>query len=183
MKYGRGPIVAIALVGTALGVARSLPAKAAPQAGQPGSDPMAVLLTEVHALRLAMEQTATTTPRLQLTLARLTIAEQRVSHLTVQLEDVRKQLADNSIELQKIGDLITENERAIQFAPDDQTRRQGEFEHRDMKRRQAWMAAIDRQLRERENEDAQALSTEQSRWFELNSRLDELERLLSPVPR
>ena len=54
------------------------------QAGQPRSpnDVLPGLLAEVHGLRLAMEQSAAVTPRLQLTLARLTIEEQRVTHLT-----------------------------------------------------------------------------------------------------
>jgi hypothetical protein len=37
------------------------------------------------------------------------------------------------------------------------------------------------QLRTRENDAAQALAAEQARWVDLSSRLDELERLLSPV--
>jgi len=36
-------------------------------------------------------------------------------------------------------------------------------------------------LRARETEAAQLLAAEQSRWVDLNSKLDELERLLGPV--
>jgi chromosome segregation ATPase len=42
-------------------------------------------------------------------------------------------------------------------------------------------ATEQQQLQIRENEAAQALAAEQARWTDLNSRLDELERLLSPV--
>jgi hypothetical protein len=50
-----------------------------------------------------------------------------------------------------------------------------------MKRRLAQQAAIEDRLRTRETEAAQLLSAEQGRWVELNSKLDELERLLGPV--
>lgn len=40
----------------------------------PSSDMTAALLAEVHALRLAMEQSATIAPRVQLTLARLNLS-------------------------------------------------------------------------------------------------------------
>ncbi len=63
---------------------------AAPQTSQ--TDPMAALLSEVRALRIAMEQQASIGPRMQLTLARLTIEEQRVTHLTAQVDAVRQQL-------------------------------------------------------------------------------------------
>jgi hypothetical protein len=44
-------------------------------------------------------------------------------------------------------------------------------------------ASAEQASRTRENDALQALSTEQARWLELNSRLDELERLLAPIPR
>jgi len=42
---------------------------------------------------------------------------------------------------------------------------------------------LEQQLRTRESDAAQALSTEQARWLDLNALLDELERLLAPIPR
>ncbi|PYR02550.1 MAG: hypothetical protein DMF97_04380 [Acidobacteria bacterium] len=41
--------------------------------------------------------------------------------------------------------------------------------------------ATEQAARTRENDAAQALTTEQKRWVHLNTRLDELERLLAPV--
>jgi hypothetical protein len=37
------------------------------------------------------------------------------------------------------------------------------------------------QLRLRENDLARTLDTDQTRWIDLNSRIDELERSLAPV--
>lgn len=55
---------------------------AGPQAAQ-APDPLAALLAEVHALRIAMEQSVTVGPRVQLTLARLNIEEQRIAQLAL----------------------------------------------------------------------------------------------------
>ena len=50
--------------------------RATPQTA-PATDVLPALLAEVHELRLAMERSATVAPRVQLTLARLNIQEQR----------------------------------------------------------------------------------------------------------
>ena len=78
---------------------------------------------------------------------------------------------------------VPEVERGLQTAPDDKTRRGYEFEQTALKQRMSAQTRLEQQLRARENEAAQALNTEQGRWIELNARLDELERLLAPVPR
>jgi hypothetical protein len=74
-------------------------------------------------------------------------------------------------------------EKALQTATDDKTRKSCEYEQADVKRKLGAQSRLGEQLRTRENEATQALSTEQSRWIDLNSRLDELERLLGPIPR
>jgi hypothetical protein len=45
----------------------------------------------------------------------------------------------------------------------------------------AVQTAMEQRTRERENELAQALASEQARWNELSVRLDDLERLMGPV--
>jgi hypothetical protein len=47
----------------------------------------------------------------------------------------------------------------------------------------AAQAAREQQLRTREIEAVKTLEIEQSRWVELNNRLDELERLLAPAQK
>jgi chromosome segregation ATPase len=155
---------------------------AAPQAAQ-APDPLAALLAEVHALRIAMEQSATVAPRVQLTLARLNIEEQRIAQLASQLDQVRRELSAASLESQKLSDQLPEMEKGIQTATDDKTRKSYEYEQVDVKRKLGAQSRLEEQLRARENEAAQVLSTEQSRWIDLNARLDELERLLGPIPR
>src|SRR6266849_11081501 len=52
------------------------------------------LLKEVHALRLAMEQSNQTGPRIQIALARIQLQEERVRNATRQLQDARDKVAD-----------------------------------------------------------------------------------------
>jgi len=65
---------------------------AVPETSQSPADPIAALLVEVRALRIAMQQNATLAPRVQLTLARLNIEEQRIGQLASQLDQVRREL-------------------------------------------------------------------------------------------
>jgi chromosome segregation ATPase len=169
------------LVCVALALAASLSLGAASQPAQPSNDPMAALLSEVHALRLAMEQSAAVAPRVQLTLARLNIQEQRVTQLGTQLDQLRKQLAQAAENAEKMSNDLNDAEKLFQTTGDDKIRRSMEYMQTDLKRRQAAQAVQEQQLRTRENETAQTLSSEQARWVDLNARLDELERLLAPV--
>ena len=82
------------LATVALGGVRTV--AAATQAGQ-APEPLTALLAEVHALRLAMEQSATVAPRVQLTLARLNIEDQRIAQLASQLDQVRRELSAASL--------------------------------------------------------------------------------------
>ena len=153
---------------------------AAPQIA-PGTDVIAVLLTEVHELRLAMERSATVTPRVQLTLARLNIQEQRTVALSRQLDQVRQEQANGLLETKKLSSELEDVQKALQTSLDASQRRGYEFEEQGLKRKLSQQAAIEDRLRGREAEAVQLLSAEQSRWIDLNSKLDELERLLGPV--
>jgi len=176
----RSVIAMMALVVIVLASGRTF-AAAAQTAQTP--DPLTALLAEVHALRIAMEQSATVAPRVQLTLARLNIEEQRIAQLAAQLDQVRRELSGASLESQRLSEQLAETEKGVQPATDDKIRKGLEYEHADLKRRLGAQGRLEEQLRGRENDAAQGLSTEQSRWIDLNTRLDELERLLGPIPR
>ena len=139
---------------------------------------MTALLGEVHALSIAMEHSATVAPRVQLTLTRLNIEEQRIAQLAVQLDQVRRELTAASLESQKLAEQLPEIEKGLQTAADDKTRRGYEYEQVALKQKMHAQSRLEEQRPTRENEAAQALGTEQSRWVDLNARLDELERLL-----
>jgi hypothetical protein len=81
---------------------------AGPQAAQI-PDALTALLAEVHALRIAIERSATVAPRVQLTLARLNIEEQRIAQLAAQVDHVRRELSGASLESQKLSVLHVDN--------------------------------------------------------------------------
>lgn len=166
-------------VGLALG--SSLVMGAAGQSSAAIVDPLPALLTEVRALRLAMEQAATIGPRVQVTLARLNIQEQRVSHLTAQLDSVRQQLNGNAAGALRFSENIADLDNRIAIEPDPAKRAVLQEQQRELKAAISMQAKMEISLRDRESESAVALATEQGRWNDLNARLDELERLLAPV--
>jgi chromosome segregation ATPase len=170
------------IVAAVVALAMTYSVKASPQAGQV-QDPMTALLAEVHGLRLAIEQSTTVAPRVQLTLARLNIEEQRVAQLSGQLDQVRRELSASSLELQRLTDELRDLENGFLRATEDKMRKAFEDRQAETKRQLARQSRLVQELRTRENESAQAVSTEQGRWMDINARLDELERLLGPVPR
>ena len=58
------------------------------------SDTLSRLLAEVHALRVAMERSASTGPQVQLLTARLTVHNERVTRATKELDAVHVELAN-----------------------------------------------------------------------------------------
>jgi hypothetical protein len=180
MRAQAGRVLQVVIIGSILAVTASMTIGASAQAPA-ASDPLAALLAEVHALRVAMEQQATVGPRLQLTLARLTIEEQRVSHLSSDLTNVRQQLAGQEVAVQRTSAEAADLERQLQLETDPTRRREIESGLRNAQLQIRQFGTEQQQLQIRENEAAQALAAEQARWTDLNSRLDELERLLSPA--
>ena len=146
-------------------------------------DPITALLSEVHALRLTMERSAAVGPRVQLLVTRLNIEEQRTAKASAQLEQVRRQLADASLESKKITDELDEAERSLLSTAEERMKKVWEYEIGTLKRKLAAQTAVEQQLRARENDTAQVMATEQARWADLSARLDELERLLGPLPQ
>ena len=175
------PRLAIATVVACLVLGIAIQPTGAPPQAAPRADATAALLAEVHELRLAMERSATIAPRVQLTLARLNIQEQRTVLLSTQLEQVRQELANANLETKKLSNELEDLQKALPTVSDASGRRGLEFEEQSLRRKLTQQATVEERLRGREGEAAQLLSTEQSRWRDLNAKLDELERLLGPV--
>jgi hypothetical protein len=77
-------------------------------------DPLPALLAEVCALRIAMEQNTTITPRVQLALARVIIEEQRIVQLAAQLDRARQEASASSLQLRRMSDELDAVERQLQ---------------------------------------------------------------------
>jgi len=179
MRAERGGVRVYA-VGFGLVVVAAFAIGASAQSPTAG-DPLPALLLEVRALRIAMEQQASVGPRIQLTMARLNIQEQRVSHLATELSGVRQQVSGTELALQRASDTLADVERRLQNEADPVKRRELEAGRRGEELQIRQHTAQLQQLRTRDNEAAQALASEQARWVDLNSRLDDLEHLLSPI--
>ena len=172
-----GAAVVIGIVAGAAAFGRA----SAAQTSATSTDVLPALLAEVHGLRMAMEHSAAIAPRVQLTLARLNIEEQRIAQLAGQLERARQELSNRTTGQQRAAEALDETEKQLLTTTDDKSRRALEEQVRELKRMQKMHGAEIETARARENEAMQALTTEQSRWIELNARLDELERLLAPM--
>ncbi len=170
----------LASVGLIPPMARTMMATSQP-ATVPAGDFTAALLAEVHELRLAMERSATVAPRVQLTLARLNIEEERTHILSGQLEQIRQEQANTSLAIKKLSSNLEDTQKALSSETDERQRKELEGAESQFKRMLEEQSMIEGRLRVRENDTAQALGAEQSRWIELNAKLDELERVLAPI--
>ena len=138
------------------------------------------LLAEVRGLRADLHQAAGASIRAQLLVARLQLQEQRITVLSGQLADVRRQLAAKQSEESAVAD----NVKRIEAATLSPGSRNPE-EQRDMevafgmsKKKLAQVQREVEQLRAQESNLLNSIATEQNRWTDFNTRLDELERQL-----
>ena len=176
-SFVRGSVVVIGLV-----IVLTFTARASPQSPTSTEDALRALVTEVHALRLAMEQQSTIGPRIQLSMARLNIEEQRMSQINQQLDQVSRQLTDAIRDSQNIATRIQELERNLADERDEKKRTElAVFLSEFKQHRQPAALVLEEQLRARDLELSRNHDIEQGRWIELNGRLDELERLLTPA--
>ena len=168
-------VVTLAAVLTVVAIASAQTSRQAASADTAAID---ALTTEIRALRAELAESARTSLRIQLLTARVQAQEQRIIYLDRQraeavarranLEQVRNETAAQTQQF---------NASTLSAVPIEQ-RRDFEFVMAEAKRR---LAEQDRQLQQAqadENEAANALGQEQSRWGDLNTRLDDLERTL-----
>lgn len=153
-------------------------------AGQAGAsassqtDVVGALLTEVRALRVAMEQMAAAGPRIQLALGRLQLQEQRVTALVRRLETVRGDIAAAQREYDMAAARVRSLQRALRESADPAERKQAEAMHDEHQREYQRTGTELQRLQGEESALNVEISGEQSRWNDINRRLEELERTL-----
>ena len=133
---------------------------------QRGSASLDDLLSELRALRVDMNRSAAASIRAQVLAARLTLQEGRLSSAAQQLADVRRQLAESRLRLAPSTDQIRpalETNSQI-LAPLRHTVREEEQRTRE--------------LREQEARLSRLIESEETRWTDFQSRLDEMDRVL-----
>lgn len=175
MRYAK----VVVTMAAALVVVAVASAQTARQTGSTDTAALDALTTEIRALRAELAESARTSLRLQLLTARIQAQEQRIIYLDRQ----RAEAATRRVNMEQgRNEMATQVRRVnvsdVSAMPVDQ-RRDFEFMMADTKRR---LAEQERQLQQAqadENDAVNALSQEQSRWGDLNTRLDDLERTLA----
>ena len=141
-------------------------------------DVLAALLVEVRGLRAAMEQMASTGPRVQLALGRLQLQEQRVNTMVRRLEEVKASLVQAQKHMEAMTDQLAGLERDFPEVTNPAERSRVETQIKELKAEVPRATADVRRLQGEEAALSQDISAEQGRWAEINQRLEELERSL-----
>jgi hypothetical protein len=135
------------------------------------------LLNEVRLLRQAIEALAGNGSRIQLVFGRLQLQEQRTTAAVRRLTDARSALASHMVSMSAVANRLAELESASSSATAEELQKmQDMLVH--YKRESARLEAERARLAAEEADAAQTLSSEQSRWSDLNRQVEELERLL-----
>ena len=152
---------------------RSLVARQA----RPDQEVLPALLTEVHSLRLAMEQLGTAGPRIQLAMGRLQLNEQRITTYVRRLDDIRDRRTALEQQLRAnqaiYADLVTTVQQ--HGTPIPEIAEELKSRKADLDRGNATLL----QLQTEEGQLVQQIAAERDRWTEINQRLDDLDRMLS----
>ena len=142
------------------------------------------LLAEVRGLRADFRQVAKVSVQAQLLVARLQLQEQRINVVAGQLREVRQLVGiKESGQIPMKGQLkgLEDSIRSANVSVEQQ--REMETQSQMTKAQIAQMQKEAQELRVQETELSNQLTTEQGRWLDFNSRLDEMERLLPASPR
>ena len=149
------------------------------QATRTNSDGMDQLLAEVRGLRAELRQAAGASTRMQLLIARLSLQEQRITALNRQASELRQQLAEVTRSRTSTGEHLERLITAIQnTAVPTPEQKAIEYEIAALKTRVAEQQQEEQSLQLQFTQVANVIATEQGRWTEFNTRLDELERSL-----
>lgn len=162
-----------------LAVTIALRASAAGQGPSTNQDALGALLTEVHGLRVAMEQMASAGPRVQLAIGRLQLQEQRVNTLIRRADEIQASVLKAQKEGIELQQGIERSQHALErgtLQADERSQLEAilPFEKQQLARKNAEI----QRLQTEEADAATQVANEQARWVEINQRLEELERAL-----
>ena len=161
-----------------------LAALALPAAAQTTSSDTATLqtlLSEVRQLRLALERSVSIGPKIQLTLQRLQMQEQKLQRVSLQLDAVRKEIYGQGLPSKRAVEQIPVLEQGLASESNPARHKELEAQLADLK----YVASrqVDSQLLAHESELTSSVRVEQAALNELNEKLNAIERLLdAPAP-
>lgn len=167
------------IAGTAMLGVFALRTPLAGQAVSSNQDTLAALLVEVRGLRAAMEQMASAGPRVQLGLGRLQMQEQRVNTLVRRAQDLRRQIAETEGSISNARHNLEGFQAELERNANPDKRNDLEGAVSMMKHQIAQRTPELQRLQTEEADVSSQVLMEQSRWTEINQRLEDLERALS----
>ena len=141
------------------------------------------LLSEVRALRLAIERSTLLGTRMQITLQRIQLQEQRAARVSQELERARRDAADAQNGYANITARLKHDEDELSTTTDPMRRKQLEDVVKRMKMESELMTTREQQARAREAEIATQVRNEQGRLAELNDSVNQMERALDEALR
>jgi len=146
------------------------------QTSNADSATMQALLAEVRQLRRTIDTKISLGPRMQILLQRAQFQEQKVLRIQQQLDEVRKQIGDQTARQAAANDRLAKIEQDISAESDAARRTQLEEMRTGLK--MVVGNGPDQTIRARESELNNSLETEQALLNEYNEKLDALERQL-----
>ena len=177
-----GSVIVLVITGVFAGRAvQGQSAQPAPSLVEGRQDMNTALLTEVRALRVAIEQMATAGARVQLIMGRLQMQEQRVGDGVKRLDVVRLQLRAAEDNLARHQGELKRMENSSPSDPEQRRDLEGMI---NALKREVGNADVQVQrLRTDESDAMNIVTAEQGRWADINQQLDELERILRKPPQ
>jgi chromosome segregation ATPase len=167
----------MALAGALAGAALGVSAKG--ETTQANQDTLSALLTEVRGLPAAIEQMASSGPRVQLSVGRLQLQEQRVNTLLRRVDSLREAIAIAQKEAAQIQGHLADFQGALDRGTRPDDRADLESQIGSDKRRLASLMSEVHRLQAEESDVMSQVSAEQARWTDINQRLEDLEAALS----
>ena len=166
-------VLLVVLVAIGGGVTSRVLAAAQPTAS---GDVLGALLTEVRGLRAAIEQMTSASARIQLSVARLQIEEQRINdggkrlqYLRQRLGDARRKVRDNEDQVARVDNELRGGRLS------EESRQEFTTGLAALKRDAVSLKATVSDLSAEEAQLTQDMAAEQARWIEVSRRLDELD--------
>ena len=144
--------------------------------GDPGDTGgvLAALTAEIRQLRIAVEQSTRSQARTQALAVYLSAQQTRLVQVAGRLDSARKEFDTAAARSREISVQIAFNDDEIVRTADSKMREMLEERKRVLKRDQPLAELQEQQTRNREGELAQILQTEDARWADLLSQLEQL---------
>jgi hypothetical protein len=145
----------------------------------PDSGQMKALVTEVRALRVAIERAAASTSQSQLLLGRVQLQENRLATLSRQYQEARGRTMDSQMAQSELEHVLERTQAALDTTLRPEERQAVEDRIAQLKNQVTIQRARTAQFRADETAAADVLATEHQRWTDFNQRLEGIERTLS----